>query len=137
LEIDPHYANGLWFLALSLEQKGDLPGAIAKLEDAANLTHGPHFQALLGRAYALAGEQCKALKILGELSALSQRRYVSPFDIAVVHVGLDDRTSAFRCFEEAYQQRVFRIIELTMPMYDTLRSDSRWQNLVRRIGLAQ
>jgi TolB-like protein len=137
LEIDPHYANGLWFWALSLEQKGDLPGAIAKLEDAVNLTHGPHYQALLGRAYALAGEKCKALEILGELRALSQRRYVSPFDIAVVYVGLDDRTSAFQCFEEAYQQRVFRIIELTMPMYDSLRSDPRWQDLVQRIGLPQ
>ena len=137
LEIDPQYANGLWFLALSLEQKGDLPGAIAKLEKAVNLSQGPHYRALLGRAYALAGEKCKALEILDELKALSQRRYVSPFDIAVVHVGLDDLTSAFQCFEEAYQQRVFRIIELTMPMYDSLRSDPRWQNLVRRVGLPQ
>src|ERR1700730_16184335 len=137
LEIDPQYANGLWFLALSLEQKGDLPGAIAKLEKAVSLSQGPHYRALLGRAYALAGEKCKALEILDELKALSQRRYVSPFDIAVVHVGLDDLTSAFQCFEEAYQQRVFRIIELTMPMYDSLRSDPRWQNLVRRVGLPQ
>jgi TolB-like protein/Flp pilus assembly protein TadD len=136
LEIDPHYANGLWFLALSLEQKGDLPGAIAKLEEAVSLSQGPHYRALLGRAYALAGER-KALEILDELKALSQQRYVSPFDIAVVQVGLDDQTSAFQSFEEAYQQHVFRIIELTMPMYDSLRSDSRWQNLVRRIGLPQ
>jgi tetratricopeptide (TPR) repeat protein len=45
LEIDPHYANALWFLALSLEQKGDLSGAIAKLEKAASLSRGPHYQA--------------------------------------------------------------------------------------------
>jgi len=134
LEIDPHYANGLWFLALSREQKGDLPGAIAKLEEAVSLSQGPHYRALLGRAYALAGEKSKALGILDELKALAQQRYVSPFDIAVVQVGLDDQTSAFQSFEEAYQQHVFRIIELTMPMYDSLRSDSRWQNLVRRIG---
>jgi hypothetical protein len=101
------------------------------------LTQGPHYRALLGRAYALAGEKRKALEILDELKALSQQRYVSPFDIAVVQVGLDDQTSAFQSFEEAYQQHVFRIIELTMPMYDSLRSDSRWQNLVRRIGLPQ
>jgi hypothetical protein len=50
---------------------------------------------------------------------------------------LADQNSAFQSFEEAYQQHVFRIIELTMPMYDSLRSDSRWQNLVRRIGLPQ
>jgi len=137
LEIDPHYVNGLWFLAISLEQKGDLPGAIAKLEKAVSLSQGPHYRALLGRAYALAGDKCGALEILDELKAVSQRGYVSPFDIAVVYEGLDDRTSAFQYFEEAYQQRVFRIIELTMPMFDRLRSDPRWQNLVRRIGLPQ
>jgi TolB-like protein/Flp pilus assembly protein TadD len=137
LEIDPQYANGLWFLALSLEQKGDLPGAIATLEKAVSLSQGPHYQALLGRAYALAGEKCKALRILDELKAASQRGYVSPFDIGVVHVGLGERTFAFQYFEEAYQQRVFRIIELTMPMYDSLRPDPRWKNLVRRIGLPQ
>ena len=78
LEIDPHYdyANGSWFLALSLEQKGDLPGAIAKLEEAVSLSQGPHYRALLGCAYALAGEKRKALEILDELKGLSQQRYV-------------------------------------------------------------
>jgi tetratricopeptide (TPR) repeat protein len=137
LEIEPHYANALWFLALSMEQKGDLSGAIAKLEKAVSLSQGPHFRALLGRAYALTGEKAKALEILEELKAMSQQKYVSPFDIAVVHVGLGDQTSAFQCFEEAYQQRVFRIIELTMPMFDSLRPDPRWQDLVRRVGLPQ
>ena len=137
LEIDPQYANALWFLALSLEQKGDLTGAIANLEKAVSLTGGPHFRALLGRAYALAGEKTKALNILHDLTALSQQRYVSPFDIAVVHAGLGDRTSVFQSLEQAYQQRVFRIIELTMPMFDPLRSDPRWQDLVQRIGIPQ
>ena len=96
---------------------------------------GPHLQALLGRAYALAGDRTKALNILDELKALSQRRYISPFDLAVVYEGLGDRTSTFHWLEEAYQQRVFRIIELTLPIFDSLRSDPRCQDLVRRIGL--
>jgi TolB-like protein/Flp pilus assembly protein TadD len=135
LERCPHDANTLWFLALSLEQQGELPAAITKLEEAVSLTGGSNFRALLGRAYALAGERTKATDILDELKALSERRYVSPFDIAVVYLGLGDRDSAFQWLEEAYQQRVFRIIELTMPMFDGLRSDSRWQDLVHRIGL--
>jgi hypothetical protein len=48
---------------------------------------GPRHHALLGRAYALAGEKRKALEILDKLKALSQQRYVSPFDIAVVQRG--------------------------------------------------
>jgi TolB-like protein/Tfp pilus assembly protein PilF len=137
LEIDSTYANALWFLALALEQKGQLTESIAKLEKAVSLSGGPHYRALLGRAYALAGDKTQALNILDELKGLSQRRYVSPFDLAVVYVGLNDLSSAFQWLEEAYQQRVFRIIELTLPMFDSLRPDPRWQDLVRRIGLAQ
>jgi hypothetical protein len=89
----------------------------------------------LGRAYALNGERTKAIEILDELTALSHQQYISPFDIAVVCAGLGDLTSTFQLLEQAYQQRVFRIIELTFPMFDNLRSDPRWQDLVRRIGL--
>ena len=70
-----------------------------------------HFLALLGRAYALAGEKTKALAILDSLEAQTLQRYVSPFDFAVVYAGLSDRTPAFPWLEEACHQRVFRIIE--------------------------
>jgi len=135
LEINPNYANALWFLALSLEQKGQLAESIEKFEKAFSLGGGPPCRALLGRAYALAGERAKAESILEELKTLSQQQYISPFDIAVVYAGLGDLTSTFQLLEQAYQQRVFRIIELTFPMFDNLRPDPRWQDLVRRIGL--
>jgi adenylate cyclase len=137
LVIDPHYANALWFLALSLEQTGDLPQAITKLELAVKLTKGTHYCALLGRAYALAGEQAKAVAILEELKVLSQQRYVSPFDFAVVYSGLCNWTAVFQFLEDAYEQQVFRIVELKLPSFDNLRSDPRWQDLVRRVCLLQ
>ena len=137
LQIDPHYANALWFLALSLEQVGDLSQAIENLELAVRLTRGSHFHALLGRAFAQAGEKDKATAILEELKALSRQRYVSPFDIAVVHAGLGCRDAAFECLEDACEQRVFRLVELTLPMFDHLRSDRRWEDLVRRVGLSR
>ncbi len=135
LEINPNYANALWFLALSLEQKGRLAESIEKFDKAFSLGAGPPCRALLGRAYALAGERAKAESILEELKTLSLQQYISPFDIAVVYAGLGDLTSTFQLLEQAYQQRVFRIIELTFPMFDNLRPDPRWQDLVRRIGL--
>jgi tetratricopeptide (TPR) repeat protein len=135
LEIDPYYPNAMWFMALALEQKGQLPEAIGQLERAVSLSRGPLFLSLLSRAYALAGDRTKALNILDELNAMSARMYVSPFDVAVVHAGLGDNDSAFQWFEQAYEERVFRIIELTLPMFDNLRSDRRWHNLVQRIGL--
>jgi hypothetical protein len=69
------------------------------------------------------------------MTELSKNTYVSPFDVALVHLGLQDMTTAFRWLEEAYRQRVFRLIELTMPMFDDIRIDSRWKELVTRIGL--
>jgi len=135
LDIDPNYCNAMWFMSLSLEQKGKLPAAIAKLEKAVSLAGAPHFQALLGRAYAISGERKKALDILDGLKGISQQRYVSPFDLAVAHIGLGDLTAGFEHLEEAYRQHVFRIIELKMPIFDHLRPDPRWQHLIRRIGL--
>lgn len=136
LEVDPHHVNALWFLALSLQQKGALAEAIARLESAVSLSGGPHYRAMLGRAYALAGQRAKALTILDELETLSRERYVSPFDMAVIHLGLGDQISLFEYLDEAYRQKVWRIIELTMPFFDSLRSDPRWLDLVQRIGLA-
>ena len=135
LEIDPHHVNVLWFMALSLEQKGELAEAVASLEKAVSLAGAPHYRALLGRAHALSGDTTKALTILGGLDTLRQQSYVSPFDMAVIHFGLGDLTSTFEWLEEAYRQRVWRIIELLMPFFDSLRPDPRWQDLVRRIGL--
>ena len=125
----------MWFMALAQEQKGLLSLSITNLEQAVSLCGGPLFLALLGRAYALSGERTKALEILDRIKTLSHQRYVSPFDIAVIQIGVGDLTSAFEQLEEAYRQRVFRLVELTMPMFDNLRPDPRWKNLVRRIGL--
>jgi tetratricopeptide (TPR) repeat protein len=135
LDIDPHYCNAMWFMALAQEQKGLLSLSIANLERSVSLCGGPLFLALLSRAYALFGERAKALEILERVKTLSHQRYVSPFDFAVIQIGLGDLTSAFEHLEEAYRQRVFRLIELTMPMFDNLRPDPRWKNLVQRIGL--
>lgn len=135
LDIDPHYCNAMWFMALAQEQKGLLSLSIAKLEQSVGLCGGPLFLALLSRAYALSGKRTKALEILERIKTLSHQTYVSPFDIAVIQIGMGDLTSAFEQLEEAYRQRVFRLVELTMPMFDNLRPDPRWKDLVRRIGL--
>ena len=136
LEFDPNHASALWFLAVAHEQKREFPEAIAELERAVQLTRGgTSYRALLANAYALAGERAKALGILDELKAVSKQRYVSPLDIAVIYTGLGDRDSAFQWLENSYQERVMRIQELPQPMFDSLRSDPRFQDLVRRIGL--
>jgi tetratricopeptide (TPR) repeat protein len=135
LELDTNYPNTYWFLALALEQKGELPEATEKLKKSVSLSRAPLYRALLGHAYALSGERAKALSVLDELKALSKQRYVSPVDIAIVYTGLGDQDSAFQWLEKAYQERTMRIQELFTPVFDSLRSDPRFRDLMRRIGL--
>ncbi len=135
LELEPNYPNTYWFLAFALEQKREFPEAIARLEKAVSLSGAPLYRALLAHAYALDGERAKALSTLDDLKVLSKKSYVSPLDIALVYTGLGDKDSAFEWLEKAYQQRVMRIQELPQPHFDSLRSDPRFEDLLRRIGL--
>ena len=136
LELDPNHLNALWFQAVSEEQKRQFPEAIEKLAKAVSLSDGPLYRALLANAYALTGERVKALSILDQLKTLSKQGCVSPVDMAIVYMGLDDRKSAFQWLEKAYQQRTMRIQELSEPIFDSLRSDPRFPDLMRRIGLS-
>ena len=76
------------------------------------------------------------MHLLGELKVLATQRYVSPVDIAVIYVGLGDRNTAFQWLEKAYQQRTMRIQQLSEPLFDSLRSDPRYMQLMRRLHLA-
>ena len=135
LELDPYYPVGHWFLGLIHLQSGELAEAVAELNKAVSLSDAPLYRALLGHAYGLSGDRVKALSILDDLTAISRRRHVSPIDIAVVYTGIGDRNSAFEWLEKAYQERTMRIQELPDPIFDSLRLDARFTDLMRRIGL--
>jgi TolB-like protein/Tfp pilus assembly protein PilF len=136
LEVDPGYANAMWFQALSLEKTGRIAESAAALRKAVEASGGGlHYRALLARAHGLWGERQKAAAILAEIEVRARKAYVSPFDIAIVHLGLRDHDAAFALLEESYRQRVFRLIELTTPLFDEISGDPRWAALVRRMGL--
>jgi hypothetical protein len=92
--------------------------------------------ALLGNAYGAAGDRAKAARIVEWLASSSRSRYVSPMDLAIAHLGTGDRDSTFRWLEKAYDARIMRIQELGQPMFDMLRGDPRYDDLLRRLGLA-
>jgi|SRR5216683_2600276 len=94
--------------------------------------------AFLGRAYALAGRTAEAQEILSQLKELSARRYVSPYQVAMIYEGLGDKEQALAWLERAYQQRVHNMVFLKVePELDGLRSDPRFASLVQRVGLIQ
>ena len=90
----------------------------------------------LGHAYAVSGQRDRAQKVLVELKQLMKRRYVAPFEVAVIYVGLGDKDQTFEWLERAYQDRSHWLIWLKIdPRFDSLRSDPRYQDLLRRMGL--
>ncbi len=81
----------------------------------------------------------KALAIddaLAELREMSKRQYVSPFLFVVVYLGLGDKDQTFAWLEKTYQDRSSFLIWLKVePLFDSLRDDPRFQDLLRRGGL--
>lgn len=137
LELDPGFAVGRLWLGLPYEQKGMYREAIAEMEQAVKLSaESPLMLGPLGHAYAAAGERSKAVQVLERLESMAARRYVSPFDRALVHVGLADTARAFEWLEKAFVDRSYRMHWLKVdPRFDRLRTDARFSSLLRRMGL--
>ena len=82
------------------------------------------------------GKRSEAKRILGQLLVMRQQRYVSPYEIAVIHVGLGEKDQAFEWLERAYQEHSSWLSYLNVESrLDPLHSDPRFANLVRRVGL--
>jgi tetratricopeptide (TPR) repeat protein len=90
----------------------------------------------VGYAYAVAGRRPEAEKILDQLEQLSHERWVNPMDVATIYSGLGDRERAFEWLEKAYRERSTWLIYLNVDRFwDPIRSDPRFADLVRRVGL--
>jgi len=139
LDLSPNDPAVYDFLAWPYEQKGMFEKAIALHEKAVRLSAGaPVFVATLGHANALAGERGEALKILDRLQDPAAPMPPSPLHIALVHIGLGNIDSAFHWLEEAYRERALQLIYLKVgPRFDGLRSDPRFDDLLRRLNLAE
>lgn len=137
LEMDPNSGGAHFFLSRSYKQKGMYREALAELEKARGpLGDGAEVLSLIGYTYAVAGRPVEAQKVLQELQAASNQRYVSPYHVAMVYTGLGEQDKAFERLEKAYEDREGRMTILKVaPEFDSLRSDPRYADLMRRIGL--
>jgi hypothetical protein len=114
--------------------------AIAELEKADALAkHGStNTLASLGHAYATAGQKTKVQQILKELDLRSKHEPISSYQYALVFTGSGEKDKAFAALEKAYRGRSTLLTYLKMdPRFDPLRSDPRFADLLRRIGLPQ
>jgi adenylate cyclase len=119
------------------EQKGLFEQAIRELQTGMRLSaDSTSALAKLAHGYALAGQRDEAQVVLKQLNALSSQRYVSPYDVAMIHVALQENDEAFAWLQTAFEQRSLWLGYLNVePQLDPLRSDRRFRELRRRIGL--
>ncbi len=137
LEMDRNFIYTHWQMSLAYEACGKYDEAIAGFQKAASLSGTSTLpRTLLARTYALAGRKSEALKLIDELNEISVQHYVSPYRIAAVYAALGDRDRAFKWLEHAYEARDGWLIWLAVdPVVDSLRSDERFTEILRRIGL--
>ncbi|MBN1223294.1 MAG: protein kinase [Candidatus Aminicenantes bacterium] len=135
LEIDPDFQEAHHWLGRTYAQVGNFAEAIENLQMANRLSGGePGDKAVLGYAYALAGKHKEAEEMLSQLKSLSNQRYVSPVDLAMLCTGLDEKNEAIEWLEKAYEERAERFVYLKVnPEFNPLRKDSRFQNLMGKM----
>jgi TolB-like protein/DNA-binding winged helix-turn-helix (wHTH) protein/Flp pilus assembly protein TadD len=136
IEMDPNFALAHNQLAQAYLQKHMYDEAVAELKKAVQLSgDSPTCIANLARAYVASGKRGEAEKLLGDLKKRSNAAYSNAPEIAIVYVSLGDTGQAMNWLEKGYEER-FNPGVLLRPGFDPIRPDSRFQNLLHRIGLS-
>jgi len=137
LEMEPSFFTGRSQLGLFYEAKGMYPEAIVELQKV--MAQSPDSVNSLGRlgyAYGRAGKKAEALSIVDDLRQRSKRAYVPAYIVAVVYIGLGDKGASFAWLDKAYDERSDFLTFLKVdPVFNDLRPDPRFAELVRRVGL--
>ena len=111
--------------------------AMAELQQALSGSGGyPRFVSALGHSYAISGQRRMAEETLVRLKEQAKHRYVAPYDIAVIYIGLQEKDQSLKYLEMAYEDRSWWMTWLRVdPRFDSIRGDPRYQNLIRRMNL--
>jgi Flp pilus assembly protein TadD len=133
--MDPNFALAHNQLGQAYLQKHMYDQAVAELQKAVQLSVGsPISIANLARAYVASGKRNEAVKLLRDLKKRSNPGYSNASEIAMIYASFGDTDQAMNWLDRGYEER-FNPGVLLRPGFDPLRSDSRFQNLVHRVGL--
>ena len=135
LEIDPRFFLAHYYLGGVRQAKGQLPEAISEFRQAFDLNGDFYSLAMLGQAYARAGNKAEAQKILARLNEEAKSRHVSPYAWALLYLGLGDKNRALDELETAYQRGDTNYLFMLKvdPSFDDLRGQPRFEALVQKI----
>jgi len=137
LDIDPEYPWSLSILGRCYLQKTLFQDAIAALQKAVAYSgNSTENMSYLAYAYVMSGDLEKARETLGELDELSKSIHVSKYCLAPIYAAMENKNRAFELLEVAYEERDGNLIFLKVdPKFDVLRSDPRFEMMLKKIGL--
>ena len=136
MELDPSFFAAQRYMGLSYSQMGKHQEAVAEFEKAISASgDSTLMKAEYASALALAGDTSKAQAQLSILLETAKQKYVSAYHIAAIYVGLKDKDQAFMWLDKAFQDRADWMVNLKVdPRFESLRSDQRFNELLRRMN---
>jgi DNA-binding winged helix-turn-helix (wHTH) protein/TolB-like protein/Tfp pilus assembly protein PilF len=134
IEIDPNFPRAHFRLGNIYEDEGKYHHAIDEYEKAVQLSNGDaYYQGSLGHAYAMSGMLAEAGKSLNHLEELSAKRYVPPYAIALIYIGMGNKELGLEWLERASADRSTSVVYLRVePTLNSLRSEPRFLTLLQR-----
>jgi len=134
-EMEPNFPR-IHIVVFAYVEKGMYTEALA---DTKNWHEGssPWFWSVLAYTYGRAGQQPEAQRALDKLLELNRRQQIDPSALIWAYIGMGNKDQAVIWLEKAYSQHSSLTTLKVDPIYDPLRSDPRFQDLLRRVGLAQ
>lgn len=138
LDMDPSFVNAHLYLGWVYEQKGMFAEAIVELQHALSGSGGvPLYVSALGHAYAISGQRRMAEESLAQLQEQAKKRYVAPYEMATIYIGLEAKEQVLKYLEMAYADHSCWMTFLRVdPRFDPIRDDPRYLDLIRRMHLS-
>lgn len=137
-ELNPNYFTEYAYMARIYASIGDFKSAENELSKIPPEAADAMTYSTKGMIFALQGKRQEAEKIIAEMQKLSATQYVSPYEIGFVYLKLNNRDKTFDCLEKAFADRSETLSFIrNMPDFDVVRDDSRYTELIRKIGFTQ
>jgi serine/threonine protein kinase/Tfp pilus assembly protein PilF len=138
LTVTPNFQRAIYWLGFGYIKKEMYREGLEQFKLVFDLSGDSVDLAALGYAYAVAGQRNEAEEVLHQLEELVTQRYVSPVDLAMLHVGLDNNEQAIEYLEKAYEEHADRMSWIKVnPVFDPLRSDPRFQAILQRMNFPE
>lgn len=135
LEIDPNFKRAHYYLAWTLFNAGRWDEGIAEFEKVVAAEPIQQTLALLGHCYGAAGMRDKAFEMLRRLDQMAVEKYISPYQRALIYVGLGEKEQALTELEKAFEENSIWLIWMNVDIQlESLRDEPRFKDLMAKLN---